>query len=167
MKRITFTRLQEVFSQEELTNIKDYAEKNLEAHGCHGNAVMMGLYINSRLADNNYEVKVCQGYFWKRKLNMEHSFNKVEYADGRSYYVDFTAELVNNEDPNYFTTWSDLEMDPDYVADIFDYEGASFPLLTGGWSKVDDCWVWYDSKLNKHSCESEDEFYAHMGTKAK
>lgn len=166
MKRITFTSISDVFSNNELTDIKAYAKDKLEKHACHGNATLMGLFIKQH-HDGDYTIKVCQGYFYKRKLNMEHSFNKVEYADGRSYYVDFTAELVNNEDPNYFTTWSDLEMDPDYVADIFDYEGASFPLLTGGWSKVDNRWTWYDNKLNKHSCESEDEFYAHMGTKAK
>ena len=110
---IDITPLSEVFSEEEIKEIKRRVRPAPKM--CYENAYKL---CDRFEYEGKHDIKYCEGYINMKGLPIEHAFNKV---DGK--YVDITIELALNRDPSEDTYVVYCEYDVNKVREILVQNG--------------------------------------------
>ena len=160
MEKIKFTSIYDLIERGKVDSIISKVNKcpmKLEPHACHQNSALMC----SALDIEGYEVYFCTGFFWKVSERTAHSFNRI-VIDNKSYYVDFTAEIVRRSDINYFDTWVVEEFTTEEIWDMFEYDWYSFSPIIGDYSETNKDYFNY-RKHERISYENfKDYYYSNM-----
>lgn len=122
-KKISLSRIADVFTEEEIACIKKYYLPDYEPHQCHSNSARFAID-----GFDGYYISFIEGSFGYNDTPMfGHCWNKVvRESDGKEFYIDITTELVNGLDPTEKQVWMYDEWDWTEIENLFDEYGKSF-----------------------------------------